>query len=229
MKPQVWSVGLLVAMFAALPACAQSSGTLSASSGLKLPSRSTAAPLGAQALFTPAWRERTVLLVSGGGLGAGLNEQLIAANGDGLRVRGVRVLEDYFFSPTSGFRATGGMIGGSSTTPWLPSANPLGSARSLSLSVPRLGWGSPVANTVDPLDGGSAASTTAVPYVGAGFSGPLEDGAWRFSADLGLISRNPGSASKIGRVLTNGLSNVDDMVHDMRLQPMVQVGLSYSF
>ena len=165
----------------------------------------------------------------GGGLGGGLSDQLIAANGDGLRVRGVRVLEDYFFSPASGFRATGGMIGGSSTTPWLPSANPLGSARSLSLSVPRLGWGSPIANTVDPLDGGSATSTTAVPYVGAGFSGPSDDGMWRFSADLGLISRSPTSVGKIGRVLTNGLNSVDDMVHDMRLQPMVQVGLSYSF
>ncbi|WP_374590951.1 hypothetical protein [Aquabacterium sp.] len=225
MKLLGWSVGVLAAMFAAWPACAQSGG----SPGLKLPSRATAAPLGAQALFAPVWRERTVLLVSGGGLGSGLNDQLIAANGDGLKVRGVRVLEDYFFSPTSGFRATGGMIGGSSITPWLPSANPLGSARSLSLSVPRLGWGTPVANTVDPLDGGSAATSTTVPYVGAGFSGPLEDGAWRFSADLGLISRNPGSASKIGRVLTNGLNSVDDMMHDMRLQPMVQVGLSYSF
>lgn len=229
MKPLGWCAGVMVAMFAAVPAHAQLKG----SAGLKLPSglpsSSTAVPQGAQALFATGWRERTVVLISGGGLGASLDDQFVTSSGEGLKVRGVRVLEDYFFSPVSGFRATGGLIGGSTATPWLPSASPLGNARSLSLSVPRLGWGSPIANTVDPLDGGSAASATAVPYVGAGFSSPSDDGMWRFSADLGLISRSPSSVGKIGRVITNGLNSVDDVVHDLRLQPMVQVGLSYSF
>lgn len=225
MKPLSLSVGAMAAMCAVTLAHAQLSDT----SGLRLPSRSTAAPQGAQALFATGWHQRTILLTSGGGLGAGLGDRLVTASGDGLRVRGVRVLEDYFFSPTSGFRATGGMIGGAFITPWLPSANPLGSARSLSLSVPRLGWGSPITNTVDPLDGGSAGASLAVPYVGAGFSSPSDNGMWQFSADLGLISRSPGSVSKIGRVLTNGLNSVDTVLHDMQLQPMLQVGLSYSF
>lgn len=225
MEPRHWMLAGLIAVSAVVPAYAQ----FGASFGLKLPQRSSADPQGLQALLATGWRSRTILLTSGSSLDVGLGDQLVSANGDGLRVRGVRVLEDYFFSPSSGFRATGGMIGGVSITPWLPSANPLGSARSLSLSVPRLGWGSPITNTVDPLDGGSAVSTTAVPYVGAGFSSPSNDGLWQFSADLGLISRNPGSVGKIGRVLTNGLSSVDDTLHEMRLQPMVQVGLSYSF
>jgi hypothetical protein len=225
MKPLSMCVGLVVAMFAIAPAHAQ----LKDSAGIKMPTRSTSAPQGAQALLATGWRERSVVLISGGGLGASLDSQFVTTSGEGLKVRGVRVLEDYFFSPVSGFRATGGLIGGSTATPWLPSASPLGNARSLSLSVPRLGWGSPITNTVDPLDGGSAASSTAVPYVGAGFSSPSDDGLWRFSADLGLISRNPGSVGKVGKVLTNGLGSVDDVVRDLRLQPMVQVGLSYSF
>lgn len=225
MRPLSWTAAGLLVLGAALPAHAQ----FGASFGLKLPQRSTADQHGLQALLATGWRSRTILLTSGSGLDTGLGDQLVSANGDGLRVRGVRVLEDYFFSPASGFRATGGMIGGASITPWLPSANPLGSARSLSLSVPRLGWGSPITNTVDPLDGGSAATTTAVPYVGAGFSSPSRDGLWQFSADLGLISRSPASVGKISRVLTNGLSSVDDTLHEMRLQPMLQVGLSYAF
>ncbi len=226
MTPSIRIAGLLIATVAMVSAHAQ----LSSAGGLRLPHRSTAAPQeGVQALFAPAWRQRTIVLVSGGGWGDGAGDRLISANGEGLKVHGVRVLEDYFFLPNSGFRATGGMIGGSTTTPWLPSASPLGSARSLSLSVPRLGWGSPVTNTVDPLDGGSAATAHAVPYVGAGFTSPSDDGAWRFSADLGLISRNPGTAGRFGKVLTNGLDSVDDVVRDLRLQPMVQVGLSYSF
>lgn len=225
MKLLNWRVGVLVALFATVPAHAQ----LTSSTGLKLPLRSTAAPQGIQELLSPSWHERTVLLVSGGGTDSSLSDQIAAANGEGLKVRGVRVLGDYFFSPSSGFRATGGLVGGSWTTPWLPSASPLGTARSLSLSVPRLGWGSPITNTVDPLDGGNANSSTASPYVGAGFSSPSDDGLWRFSADLGLISRSPGSVGRVGRLLSNGLGTVDDVVHDMRLQPMLQMGLSYSF
>jgi hypothetical protein len=59
------------------------------------------------------------------------------------------------------------------------------------------------------------------PYLGLGFSGALWHNRVSFSADLGLVSERP-------RALF-GNQGVDSALRDMRLSPVMQLGLRYSF
>ncbi|MEO7055906.1 MAG: hypothetical protein ABI143_03800 [Caldimonas sp.] len=70
--------------------------------------------------------------------------------------------------------------------------------------------------------------TKTMPYVGLGYSNIWPKSGWRFNADLGVISHNPGSANGIGRVL-GGSQSLDDLVRDLRLAPVLQLGVAYTF
>jgi hypothetical protein len=60
-----------------------------------------------------------------------------------------------------------------------------------------------------------------------GYTSLYGKSGWGFSADFGLMALSPGSAVKLGRVL--GGQSLDDVLRDMRLSPLVQLGVSYSF
>jgi len=66
-----------------------------------------------------------------------------------------------------------------------------------------------------------------MPYLGVGYTGLMGHGGWGFSADLGLMALSPGSI-KLGRVM-GGTQTLDDALREMRLSPLLQVGVSYSF
>lgn len=120
--------------------------------------------------------------------------------------------------PAGGFRATSGLVVG---TP------PLGSGIAGGLAgVQRRAPG--VWSSVSGASAETAGDTVTVPYVGVGYSNAWPKSGWRVSADLGLLSYHPGSASGIGRVI-GGSQSLDDLVRDMRLAPLVQLGVSYSF
>ena len=70
--------------------------------------------------------------------------------------------------------------------------------------------------------------TSTVPYFGVGYSNTWPKSGWRFNADLGVVSHSPGSATGIGRVI-GGSQSLDDLVRDLRLAPVAQLGVSYSF
>ena len=119
----------------------------------------------------------------------------------GLRAASVSVLGDYYF--------TAPLLGGS------------GGFRATSGVIVGLraqpGRSEPDA-TVDTL---------ATPYVGLGYTGLSPHGAWRYSADLGLIGQSLGNSTvRFGRAQG---SNPDDLQHDTRLGPSLQLGVSYSF
>lgn len=144
----------------------------------------------------------------------------------GLKVRSL--LGDVYFGaaqsgldrqPAGGFRATSGLVFGSSPAVASSSVGGLSSAP----RRPAGGWASAVAGAGDP-----AAETLTVPYLGVGYSNAWPKSGWRISADVGVLSYNPGSASGIGRVL-GGSQSLDDLVRDMRLAPLLQLGVSYSF
>lgn len=71
-----------------------------------------------------------------------------------------------------------------------------------------------------------ADTTLTWPYLGVGYSGSSLRGGWGFSADLGLAAQNPG-AVRLGRAL--GSQALDELVRDMRLTPVLQLGVSYRF
>jgi hypothetical protein len=64
------------------------------------------------------------------------------------------------------------------------------------------------------------------PYVGVGYSDSSVRGGWGFSADLGLAAQNFG-LQRAARSLGN--QSLDDFVRDLRLTPVLQLGVSYRF
>jgi hypothetical protein len=135
------------------------------------------------------------------------------------------LLGDYYFSRarlgqgqvSSGFRATSGMLLGQ---------------RSLALSTPALPQGSSVGLTTlrQPrlaMPGLEVAAEpwAAVPYVGVGWSGLSVKGGWGVSADVGIAGRSYGN----GGLRVNGNQSLDDLLRELRITPMVQVGVSYAF
>lgn len=132
------------------------------------------------------------------------------------------LMGDYYFSSSSGtggFRATSGVIVGSRSALWAP--------------VPRAGVGA--AFSVDRRLFGAVASTAhldvapdTLPYLGVGYTGLSAGSAWGFSADVGLVALAPRNAVKLGRVVS-GAQGLDDLVRDLRLTPVLQLGVSYSF
>jgi hypothetical protein len=61
------------------------------------------------------------------------------------------------------------------------------------------------------------------PYLGIGYSDASLRGGWGFSADLGLAAQSFGAARSLGS------QSLDDTIRDMRLTPVLQLGVSYRF
>lgn len=138
-----------------------------------------------------------------------------------LNARGVQggsLLGDYIFAtPGFGnFRATSGvMLGGTGGAPVL-SATPMSR-----LGVTVLDSG--VTNYGLGMEGPAT-----LPYVGLGYSSAS---LWRsvsVSADLGLVAGRPAGLSGLGRLML-GSQGVDAAMRDMRVAPVLQLGVRYSF
>lgn len=153
------------------------------------------------------------------------------ANGSGLKTSAVSLMGDLYFGNSTagdkvqsgGFRATSGLVVGARTNLWgTPGAAPASGL----LSVNRRLFGQSPAVTLNGLDANADSAT--LPYIGIGYSSLASRSGWSFSADLGLVSLNPGNAVRLGRVFVGG-QGLDDVVHDMHLSPVLQLGVSYSF
>lgn len=144
----------------------------------------------------------------------------------GLKISGASLLGDYYFSRTltglgsaSGFRATSGLFIGTRYTSLLlgtPSASLGGRPFNVNHRTVDV-WG--MSNTAD-----SNGDQAAVPYVGLGYTRLAGRDGWGFSADLGVMALKPGSTVKLG----HGASQ-DNALRDMRLSPLLQLGVTYSF
>jgi hypothetical protein len=69
---------------------------------------------------------------------------------------------------------------------------------------------------------------SAWPYLGIGYAGTGLKGDWGFSADVGLAAQNPGAMGQLGRAF-NGDMGFGDALRELRLQPVVRLGVSYKF
>lgn len=123
---------------------------------------------------------------------------------------------DYTFARTGfgNLRASGGLMLGH-----------LGGAPQLSSA---LGAGLGVA----VLDAGTGASAGdepgTVPYVGLGYSSPAFWSGLSLTAELGMVAGRPGALGGFGRALL-GNQAMDLAVREMRLAPVLQFGLRYTF
>ena len=148
----------------------------------------------------------------------------------GLQVGGLGLLGDLYLdgskpaagTPSTGFRATSGVLIGA-RSPLLGTATS-SSAGGLFASNRRLFGASPGVLTASD----ASVDSSTVPYIGIGYSNLAVKSGWSFSADLGVVSQSPGNVVRFGRVFT-GTQGLDDVVRDMHLAPVVQLGVSYSF
>jgi hypothetical protein len=138
------------------------------------------------------------------------------------------VLGDYYFSDarfgwrgvSGGFRATSGLLLGQ---------------RSLALGTPVLTSGQGASLTLSrslrpaPLALGEGAHETwsAAPYIGVGYSGLSLRGGWGFTADVGVAMDAGGLRTRRDGALSP--QGLDDLLRELRLRPVLQVGASYAF
>jgi hypothetical protein len=137
---------------------------------------------------------------------------------------------DYYFSksltdpglPRSGFRASSALL-----------------FRQSGMSLSDLAWSSrsaaSFASPSRPLLGhsgvlydSSSQNVSALPYLGIGYSDYSLKTGWGFWADIGLVVQQPGNALNMGRVLS-GTQSMEDLLRDLRMSPMLQLGVNYSF
>ena len=163
----------------------------------------------------------------------GWRAELAPLERTGLQVGSVGLLGDVYFgpigagaaaTPAAGFRATSGVLIGA-RSPLLTPGGTSATANGLLPSGRRL-FGPSAAAAISAADSGS--DSTTVPYLGIGYSNLWGKSGWSFSADLGVVSQNPSNVVRFGRVF-GGSQSLDDVVRDMRLAPVVQLGVSYSF
>ncbi len=138
------------------------------------------------------------------------------------------LMGDYYFSrwltgPQSlgGFRATSGLIFGPRSL--LGTGQP-GFAPGSTFSIGTRA----ISRAVAPYAGDPAGDSATLPYLGFGYTGLSLRNGWSFSADLGLVAQNANGAARLGRGLYGGQS-LDDAVRDLRMTPLLQLGVSYSF
>lgn len=154
----------------------------------------------------------------------------LASDSGRSSLRRLSVLRDYYFdwsdddatapAAAGGLRATGGLV--VTTRSAATSSSPRRSGVS-GLPQQGLAGGAMARGWSDPNN-----DLVSVPYVGVGYTElPLRSG-WGFRADLGLMALRPQSAVKFGSVLS-GPQVMDDLLRDMRLSPLIQIGVSYSF
>jgi hypothetical protein len=136
-----------------------------------------------------------------------------------LEVKGGSVLGDYLLvQPSFGvFRATGGIVLGSLSGAPLYKALP-GQAPGQSA------LGNGLQPTLLPV----TESPQALPYLGLGFSAAPLGSGFSISADFGLVSQSPGSSVELGRALL-GNQGVERAFRELRLSPMAQLSVRYSF
>lgn len=139
-------------------------------------------------------------------------------DGTGLKPRSLSVMGDYLFARmqsadgSSGvLRATSGLVVGPRPALWI--GQPGGSAGNLV----------PERRLFSDLRGDQGA----LPYVGIGYSGLSGRSGWNFSADFGLMALGAGNAVRLGR--SGAYQGLDDLVRELRLTPVLQIGASYAF
>ena len=140
------------------------------------------------------------------------------------RPSSLSLVGDYYLSRTfagpgsaGGMRATGGVILGPRSQAF---ASLPGSGTGGSFSIGSRLFGA----TPMPYSNDSVGDNATLPYLGLGYTGLSARSGWSFSADLGLVAQSPGNAVRLGRG-----QSLDDVVRELRLAPVLQLGVSYSF
>ena len=139
------------------------------------------------------------------------------------KVSSASLMGDYYFGRSlvgpgsaGGFRATSGLIFGPRSS--LATGQPgLLAGNAFSIGGRLFG------QSAMPYTSDTIGDSATLPYLGVGYTGASARSGWSFSADLGLVAQTPGGIKLIRS------QSLDDAIRDMRLAPLVQLGVSYAF
>jgi len=141
------------------------------------------------------------------------------------KVNSASLMGDYYFGRSlvgpgnsGGFRATSGLIFGPRTSPLSSGQPTLAAGNAFSIGSRLFGG-----QYTLPASADASADSATLPYLGFGYTGLSARNRWSFSADLGLVAQQPGGLKMIRS------QSLDDVVREMRLAPLVQLGASYAF
>ena len=153
----------------------------------------------------PQWQARITVMTAGAST---LSGAWFDSGASPRGVQGGAVFGDYIFaSPSFGsFRASGGLMSGS------------------------LG-GLPLLNANAGTRLGVSLTSNSVPaYVpgGEGFTGATALAGLAITADLGVIAERPSAATGLGRAIF-GAQGMERSLREMRLGPVMQLGVRYTF
>ena len=138
------------------------------------------------------------------------------------RPRSAALFGDYyvsrpFFGNTGGVRLTSGVLTG-------PRGAVFGPGQATAPGP--FAFGSVSRGTGSSFADVNGEGTQTLPYLGIGYSGSSVRGGWGFSADLGLAAQNGGNQRLARSMMSQSL---DDTLRELRLTPVLQVGVSYRF
>lgn len=185
---------------------------LSAGPGLSVPADESA---------WPRWQARLQLISES----VPSRSLVVNATPTGLAAtRSAAVFGDVFvsrpwFGETGGARVTSGLLVGPRGAVLSPGVSSSTVLNGVAGHVGQMPGAAP--GLADP----SADGTLTWPYLGVGYSGSSVRYGLNFSADLGLAAQNP-AAIRFGRV---GSTSLDEFARDLRLMPVIQLGVSYRF
>ncbi|MBI3157521.1 MAG: hypothetical protein HYZ20_19245 [Burkholderiales bacterium] len=160
---------------------------------------------------SPAADHRMELALAG--LTVGLRVHLMEGSQAPLRLLGDHFLTGPGWSApglAGGLRVSGGLA-------LDHGARPQATGRGLALPAPA---GTPGAYSAE------AARWTVQPYLGIGYSLSTRSG-WGFAADLGLGGRRAGDGLRLASPAAGGV--VERVLDELRLAPVLQLGVSYAF
>jgi hypothetical protein len=144
------------------------------------------------------------------------------------RLAAASLVGDYYFrglrlgheGTAGGFRATSGLVLGAGTALLGAAGVPSSMGRGLSLGHFAM---SPLQPGNDPSD----ASNTR-PYLGLGYTSVGAAGGWGFTADVGVVAHSGTDSAGFGRAPL-GAQGLDAAIRNLRLTPVLQLGVRYSF
>lgn len=194
-------------VFAATVLCLGASSTAIASDGIVPP---------ADVELWPSLRARITVQT------AAVSPLSLSGLADGNQgLRGGAVLGDFVFAEPSfgSFRATSGVVFGSHAGAPQFSITAPGTASRLGVTVNQ-GRTLPTAAQGDGWQ--------ASPYLGLGFSSPLGDSGFSLSADLGWVAEAAGPEKNLLRAPL-GVQGSDKQRRELRLSPLLQFGMRYTF
>ena len=137
------------------------------------------------------------------------------------RPRSAALFGDYyvsrpFFGNSGGVRLTSGVLTG-------PRGAVFGPGQATTPAL--FGFSAASRGAGSALTEANGEGSQTLPYLGIGYSGSSLRGGWGFSADVGLAAQN--GNQRLLRSMMN--QSLDDTLRELRLTPVLMLGVSYRF